>query len=74
MPTKEKPEKPECLVCGNRGRYKVGLDRTPLCGIHLKQLRRSHGEGLFGTYLCHLSRVAIRAAFGFLVLDDRVKT
>lgn len=72
--TKEKPVQPECLVCGNRGRYKVGLDRTPLCGIHLKQLQRTHGEGLFGTYLSHMTRPAIRGAFGFLVLDDRTGT
>jgi hypothetical protein len=61
------------MVCGNVGRYKVGFDRTPLCGIHRNKLKREHGEGFF-QYTDHLSRVQIRSAFGFLVPDDRVKT
>lgn len=58
------------MVCGNRGKYKVGIDRVPLCGIHKNQIKRDMGLGFFGETI-HLTRPQIRAAFGFLVVDDR---
>lgn len=65
-------EKPECMVCGIGARYKLGIDRVPLCGNHKNELRRKAGVGFSGETI-HLTRVQIRAVFGFLMLDDSTK-
>lgn len=72
MTTKKVEIKPECMVCGNNAKYKIGLDRVPLCGIHKNQIKRDLGFGFFGETM-HLTRPQIRAAFGFLVVNDSIE-
>ena len=59
-----------CMVCGVAGKFRVGINRVPLCGTHHNELKRKAGFGVFG-YTSGLTRPEIRRVFGFVIEDDR---